>query len=127
MAKDDRGDSGRSGGAGANLAIVPVVSTNISVAKTVNVALSANPSYVVGTPDRATITIAGNSGPITSIRRTAARPRSLGQAWPERSIKCFSKQPGRPDLERLEHQFDGDKFCDFLGRPHGWSQPPTLL
>src|SRR5947209_20020112 len=42
--------------------------TNLIAAKTVIIALSSNPSYVVGTSNRATVTIAGNSGPITSIR-----------------------------------------------------------
>jgi hypothetical protein len=50
----------------ANLPIVPVAGTNLASAKTVIVALSANPAYVVGTSNRATITISGNSGPITS-------------------------------------------------------------
>jgi hypothetical protein len=50
-----------------NISIVPIAGTNLTGPETVILALSSNPSYVVGTPDRATNTIAGNSGPITSI------------------------------------------------------------
>ncbi len=50
------------------LTILPVANTNTTPAKTVILALSANPSYLVGVSNRATINIVGNSGPITSIR-----------------------------------------------------------
>ena len=56
------------GASSTNLAILPMGGTNLIAAKTVIIALSSNPSYVVGTSNRATVTIAGNSGPITSIR-----------------------------------------------------------
>ena len=55
------------GATSTNVAIMLLVNSNLVGAKTVILALSSNPSYSVGTPQRATITIAGNSGPITSI------------------------------------------------------------
>jgi len=56
------------GATSTNVVIMPLVSTNVIVSKTVILAVSANPNYLVGATNSTFITIAGNSGPITSTQ-----------------------------------------------------------
>ena len=56
------------GVAATNVPIIPVASTNLSSARTVTLTLATSGSYTVGSSASATVTIAGNSGPITAIR-----------------------------------------------------------
>jgi len=54
------------GATSTNLVIMPVAGTNVIASKTVILAISANTNYLVGATNSTFITIAGNSGPITS-------------------------------------------------------------
>jgi hypothetical protein len=56
------------GAASAALTVTPKSSTSLVGAETVNLTLSANAAYTVGSPNNATITIAGNSVPSTASK-----------------------------------------------------------
>lgn len=60
------------GAASTTLTIVPQPSTSLVSSETVILALTSDPAYTVGSSSAATITIAGNSIPISSMKTTGA-------------------------------------------------------
>jgi hypothetical protein len=61
--------------AGASSAVITIVPKSVASyvgSKTVTLTLSANAAYIVGSPNSASVTIAGNNVPVTSLRKAPA-------------------------------------------------------
>jgi hypothetical protein len=57
------------GAASATLIVTPKASTSLVGSETVMLALTANAAYTIGSPASATVTVAGNSVPVSSIKK----------------------------------------------------------
>jgi len=60
------------GASSAVITVVPKTSTSYVGAKTMTLALSVNAAYTIGSANSASVTIAGNNVPVTSLRKAPA-------------------------------------------------------
>ncbi|MBI3876204.1 MAG: glycoside hydrolase family 9 protein [Verrucomicrobia bacterium] len=74
------------GASSYTMTILPVATTNLIGTQTVVLTLSPNPAYTVGSSNSGTISIAGNSVPISSIKATSA---SVTITWASMAGKTY--------------------------------------
>jgi hypothetical protein len=79
------------GSSSAIMTVTPLISTNIAGPQNVVITLGAGASYGVGVPGTATITLNGNTVPVTSVRMSGAPPTFTWVSESNTNYRVFYK------------------------------------